>query len=131
MLSHLLEFDQVFLDLKIGDLHVCLLSFVIVLGRSRQLLVRLIIFIVRTINYVKLQPSSSNYNSVLTLVVQFRCLLLLFCHHACQFGMTVTQMRGLLDRCSNWILIIKFSRVLISNWLSCVSAHNCAASIFI
>lgn len=52
MLSHLLEFDQVFLDLKIGDLHVCLLSFGIVLGRSRQLLVRLIIFIVCTINYV-------------------------------------------------------------------------------
>ena len=71
MLSHLLEFDQVFLDLKIGDLHVCLLSFGIVLGRSWQLLVRLIIFIIRTINYVKLQPSSSNYNSVLTLVVQF------------------------------------------------------------
>jgi hypothetical protein len=71
MLSHLLEFNQVFLDFKIGDLHVCLLSFGIVLGRSWQLLVRLIIFIIRTINYVKLQPSSSNYNSVLTLVVQF------------------------------------------------------------
>lgn len=131
MLSHLLEFDQVFLNLKIWHLHVSLLSFGVVLGRCWQLLVRLIIFIVRTINYVKLQPSSSNYNSVLTLVVDFLCLLLLFCHHTCQFSMTITQMRRILNRCSDWILIIKFGRVLICNWLRCVSAHNCAAGFFI
>lgn len=130
MLSHLLEFDQVLLDLKIGHLHVCLLSFRVVLGRSRQLLMRLIIFIVRTINYVKLQPASTNDNSVLTLIVQF-LYLLLFCHHTCQFGMTITQMRGLLYRCSHWILIIKFGRVLVGDRLCCVSAHNCAAGIFI
>lgn len=53
MLGHLLKFHQVLLDLNIRNLHIGLMR-VVVMGGCRQLLVRLIIFIVGTINYVQL-----------------------------------------------------------------------------
>jgi hypothetical protein len=64
----------------------------VVLGGGGQLLVRLIIFIVCTINYIKLQSSTANNDSVLTLIMYFLVLSMLS-HHASQLCMAVAQVR--------------------------------------
>lgn len=80
----------------------------VVLGGGGQLLVRLIIFIVCTINYIKLQFATANNNSVLTLIMYFLVLSMLS-NHASQLCMAVAQVRLLWCRRPHRVLIVKLS----------------------